>query len=150
MTNTQKNEILRTLRCTQAARLPRYLKQPGPGIFPPLPFLREKSWAWGCFKRDVLQEFKFGDKGGNQRCSYSQKRKNTLNHRYMETTTKPLVLVRKLHKHRRSRLSSFFETQILPPLRHRLPQCGFKNCDIPTNTQNISIKNDYLIMHKEF
>ena len=70
---------------------------------------------------------------------FSQKRKNTLNHRYMETNTKPLVSVRKLHKHRRSRLKSFFEVQILPPLRHRLPQCGFKNCDIPTNTQIISI-----------
>ena len=120
-----------------------------PGLFPPLPFLREKSWAWGCFTRDVLQEFTFGDKGSNQRCSYSQKRKNTLNHRYLETNTKPLVSVRKLHKHRRSRLTSLFETQILPPLRHRLPQCGFKNCDITTNTQIISIENDYL-MHKNY
>ena len=73
-----------------------------PGLFPPLPFLREKSWARGSFKRDVLQEFTFGDKGSNQRCSFSQKRKNTLNHRYLETNAKPLVSVRKLHKHRRS------------------------------------------------
>ena len=78
-----------------------------------------------------------------------QKRLNTLNHRYMETTTKQLVSVRKLHKHRRSRLSSFFETQILPPLRHRLPRWGFKSCDITTNFQIISIENDYL-MHEEF
>ena len=97
----------------------------------------------------MLQEFAFGDKGSNQRCSYSQKRKNTLNYSYLETTTKQLVSVRKLHKHRRSRLSSFLETQILPPLRHRLLQCDFKNCHIPTNTQIISIENDYL-MHKEF
>ena len=98
----------------------------------------------------MLQEFTFGDKGSNQRCSYSQKRKNTLNHRYLETTTKPLVSVRKIHDSIVGQdESSFFETQILPPLRHRLPQCGFKNCDITTNTQIILIENDYL-MHKEF
>ena len=97
----------------------------------------------------MLQEFTFGDKGSNQRCSYSQKRKNTLNYSYLETTTKQLVSVRKLHKHRRSTLSSFFETQILLPLRHRLPRWGFKSCDITTNTQIISIEKDYL-MHKKF
>ena len=79
-----------------------------PGLFPPLPFLREKCWAWGCFTRGVLQEFTFCDKGSNQHCSFSQKRKNTLNHRYLETNSKPLVLVRKLHKHRRSKLKFFF------------------------------------------
>ena len=97
----------------------------------------------------MLQEFTFGDKGSNQRCSYYQKRKNTLNHRYLETNIKPLVSVRKLHKHRRSRLSSLLETQILPSLRHPRPQCGFKNCDITTNTQIISIENDNL-MHRGF
>ena len=111
MTNTQKNQILRTLRGYTGGTSSTAFKATWyPGLFPPLPFLREKSWAWGCFTRDVLQEFTFGDKGSNQRCSFSQKRKNTLNHRYLETNTKPLVSVRKRYKQRygRSRLKFCF------------------------------------------
>ena len=109
MTNTQKNQSLRTLGSTQGARLPRHFKQPGTRGFSRHYHFYGKSPGHEVASNVTYCKFTFDDKGSNQRCSFSQKRKNTLNHRYMETTTKPPILVRKLHKHRRSRLSSFFE-----------------------------------------
>ena len=72
MTNTQKNQILRTLGDTPAACLPRHLKQQVSRAFPATPIFKGKPLAQDCFKRDVPPAFTLGGKYSNQCCNFSQ------------------------------------------------------------------------------